>query len=285
MKKNKTFNESQYGAMRTAFLAAFPKIFTDIDYSGEIFSCIKESALKHGFSFSPELFNNQMAVEIEARHKALNLELKKHLTKNTLVIEIAAGLSPRHLQFPNVDYIEMDFEPILDVKREVYEKLKANSKNSLVPVDLSNKESFSKALKSVVTKKQYSKIIIINEGLFWYLTKDEILQMTNVIKSAMSTQNWVWITTDCPAEKKNEDSYRKVISDSAKAKRGTFCGYTDFTEFFKQLNLTNERFNLSHYVKPKNLSSAKLFSISEENTIKRINSYTNIAVLKETRRS
>ena len=38
---NNNFNESQYAAMRTAFLTAYPKIFTDIDYSIDIFSNMK----------------------------------------------------------------------------------------------------------------------------------------------------------------------------------------------------------------------------------------------------
>ena len=41
---------------------------------------MKDLALDKGFYFAPNLFNNQMAIEIEARHKALNKALEKHIT-------------------------------------------------------------------------------------------------------------------------------------------------------------------------------------------------------------
>ena len=106
------------------FLTAFPKVFTNIEYASEIFANMKELAMKEGFSFLPNLFNNEMAIEIEARHKAVSKTLLKNITNNTLVIEIAAGLSPRRLEFKEYDYLEVDFKPIMDVKRNIYKNIK-----------------------------------------------------------------------------------------------------------------------------------------------------------------
>lgn len=59
-KLTEKFGEAQYGAIRTSFLTAFPKIFTDIDFSIEIFSKMKNLATKKGFAFLPSMFSNEM---------------------------------------------------------------------------------------------------------------------------------------------------------------------------------------------------------------------------------
>lgn len=277
---NNQFNEAQFGAMRTAFLTAFPKIFTDIDYSQEIFYNMKDLALDKGFYFAPNLFNNQMAIEIEARHKALNKALEKHITPNSLVIEIAAGMTPRHLQFKAYNYLEVDFAPIMDIKKDIYQKINQNNSldNTVIGIDLADTKNLRVFLADVVKTKQYDKIIILNEGLFWYLTKEEIAAMTTVIYESLVGTDWMWITSDCPTEDKIVDDYRKVISDSAKVKRGTFADYNDFSDFFKALGLNNQRHKLSDFLIYKDLTSAKLFSVEESEAIRRINSYTDIAI-------
>lgn len=114
------FTEQQNNIMRTAFLTAFPKIFTDIDYSMEIFSCMRKLVTEQGFTFQPEQFSNAMSLEIEARHKAVNRVLDQVIDKDTLVIELASGLSPRRLQYQNNDYAELDFAPITAIKKSIY---------------------------------------------------------------------------------------------------------------------------------------------------------------------
>ncbi len=275
------YSEQQYGAMRTAFLTAFPKIFTDIDFSSQIFSEMKTLAMKKRFAFLPNHFSNEMSVEIEARHKGLNFALERFVSKNDLIIEIAAGLSPRHLQYKNFNYLELDFKPIMDIKREIYKSLDYKSlADSLNNVDLTNIKElhnfFTKALKN----KNYNKIIILNEGLFWYLSKSEIAELTNEISSSIGNFDWMWITSDCPVTDKVDKDYRNTISDSAKVKRNTFEDYEDFSNFFKNLGLSNKRYSLKDFVKYKDLSSAKFFSLDENQAVQRINTYTNIAILK-----
>jgi hypothetical protein len=104
--------------------------------------------------------------------------------------------------------------------------------------------------------------------------------MTNEIKSSLENFNWIWITSDCPPATNNNDEYRNTISKSAKVKRGTFSDYQDFTLFFENLNLTNTRFKLLDYIKIKDISSAKFFSIDENKTAEKLNAYTDIAIIK-----
>lgn len=280
----KEFNEEQYSVMRTAMLTAFPKIFTNIIYSSEIFNIMKDLAIENGFSFSPDLFNNKMAIEIEARHKALSSALAKHISKDTLVVEIAAGFSPRHLEFKEYNYVEVDFKPVMEIKKQLYSTLGFNSiTNRLFDADLSVSNELEAVLNKIKNSFKFKQVIILNEGLFWYLTKTDIQNMTKTIQSSLDGTDWMWITTDCPAEKKNTEEYRKVISNSANSKRGTFIDYNDFTEFFNTLGLSNNRFKLSDFVSFENLSSANLFSVNKTDTINKIESYTDIAIFKPTK--
>ena len=278
----KNFNEAQFGAMRTAFLTAFPKIFTDIDYSIDFFSKMKNLATKKGFAFMPSHFTNEMAIEIEARHKALNKDLQKNITKDTLVIEIACGISPRRLEFKDYEYAELDFKPVIEIKKDIYKSLGfSNLTNSLFEVDLADTQELRKSLKKVLKTKTYKNVVVLNEGLFWYLTKDEIRNMTNEISLALKDIDWKWITSDCPTLSKLDANYRSIIADSAKVKRGTFADYQDFTVFFDELCLKNSSYKLSNFVKVKDLSSANLFAVSEEQTLNRINTYTDISILSK----
>lgn len=242
---SENYNEAQYGAMRTAFLTAFPKIFTDIDYSTQIFDKMKELSIKKGFSFLPTHFTNEMAIEIESRHKALNGALSKHISKGCLVIEIAAGLSPRHLQYKDYDYVEIDFKPVIDIKKAIYKSMGYNFNDMLFDADVTDTSRLKEIFSKVLNKKSYKKIIVVNEGLFWYITKENISNMTKQFINSFEKTDWLWITSDCPTIDKNTSEYRNVIANSAKVKRGkTFDDYADFTDLFKQLGLSNKQYKL-----------------------------------------
>ena len=278
----KTYDDQQLSAMRTSFLTAFPKIFSDIEYSLEFFSEMKNLATEKGFTFLPEHFSNEMSVEIEARHKSLNHAIKSNLVENTLIIEIASGLSPRHLQFSSNEYVECDFKPIMDIKREIYKSMgHENLVETLCDADISNVKKFKNFITKSINKKNYQKIIIVNEGLFWYLSKPIIQKMTQQIISVLKGKNWIWITTDCPVVDKNNFEHRKIISKSANVKRGgIFKDYNDFSSFFNDIGLTNISYSLSNFIKYQDLSSAKFFSIEKQDAINRIDSYTKIAILQ-----
>jgi len=282
MSTKKQFTDEQLKSMRTAFLTAYPKIFTNIKYSTEIFSYTKELALKHNFSFLPNMFNNEMSIEIEARHKATSKVLAKHITSDTLIIEIASGMSPRNLEFENENYLEIDFEPIISIKKAIYKAFgKEKLTNNLYGIDLTNINELKKFLSNIIKQRHFKQIIIVSEGLFWYLTKEQISNLTQTFIDSFTDIDWIWITADCPTEELSEESYRKVISNSANVKRGTFENYEDFSNFFKNLGLNNTKFYMSKLLKYNDLSSAKLFSVDRINTMKRIDNYTKIAKLEK----
>ena len=127
--------------MRTGVLTAYPKIYSDIDYSQEIFYNALSVAKDYGFTFQPEQFVANMAVEIEGRYKAVSSILRSKISKSkrTLVIEFAVGLSPRRLEFLELDYLESDFEPMMKMKKQIYKKMGFQKfEKGLFAVDLAN---------------------------------------------------------------------------------------------------------------------------------------------------
>lgn len=278
------YEEAKYNIMRTAFLTAFPKIFTNINYAVDIFSSMKDLAIQKGFSFQHNLFSNEMAIEIEARHKALNYTLDKYLTEDTLIIEIAAGMSPRHLEYKKYNYVELDFEPVIETKKEIYSILGFPELSStLYGLDITNIESLHNLLNILISKeKHYDQIIILNEGLFWYLKKENIAEITNEFKISFKDNNWIWITSDCPTTEKSNEEYRNTVSKSANVKRGgTFSDYNEFSDFFNKLELKNTSFKLSELIDYEKISSAQFFSFKEDETLNKIDTYTDIAILEK----
>ena len=135
-----------------------------------------------------------------------------------------------------------------------------------------------------MTKKanieNYDQIILITEGLFWYLNKEIITNMTNAFSATLQNKNWLWISADCPTQDRMEEEYRNVISKSANVKREkTFSDFEDFSTFFENLNFEIIRKKIVDCVKAKDIHSASLFSITTIEATNRLNKYTDMAII------
>lgn len=147
-------------------------------------------------------------------------------------------------------------------------------------VDLSNVNQLHQCLETILENNKHRKIIVISEGLFWYLTKEIIMNIAQEFVIMFQSHDWCWVTADCPCDDRQDFEHRRIISDSAQVKRDLFTSYEDFKNLFANCNLISKRYKLSELLKYENLFSARLLSFSEQETINRINSYTNVAVLK-----
>lgn len=282
--------ENDYSIMRTAILTAFPKIFTDIEFSNEIFQQSLKLANLYNFSFQPELFTAKMSVEIEARYKAVSNALS-HQIKETggeqeriLVIEIATGLSPRCLQFNNVDYIESDMKPVIELKKRIFKNLNFQDKiKNFYIADLTKPEQLKNFLLKIPQTSKYKKVIIVSEGLFWYMKQEDIAKMANVFTQTFGDK-MIWISSDCPVKTPSSGEYRKIISTSANSKRNTFESIDDFVQFFQKLGFKTSYKCLSSLVSPQKIKSGKIFSLSTDEIQKRIDSYTNVALISPIKR-
>ncbi len=283
--KGTKYTLDQQNTMRTAFLTAFPKIFTDIPYANDIFSETIRLANSWRFSFQPEQFVAKLAVELEARHRALSCTVREQVNKigDCLIIELGAGLSSRRLEFKDMSYIEVDYPPMVEIKSNIYEKLGFSVKSGeLIGADLTNINDLDYIIKSIAILKPDCPVIIVSEGLFWYLTRDDMLTLSKFVHTMLSSHRGLWITGDCPPKidiYKN-DKYRNVIAESSSRKIDEpFGSLSEFVDFFISLGFNINSTKMEQWVKNDEIVSARLFSLSPETTLNRMRAYTDIAVL------
>ena len=264
---------------RTAFLTSYPKIFTDILNASDFFSKAINISVRYGFEFQPNLFENRMCVEIESRYKALNALIKTHLNDKTLIIELASGLSPRKIEFAHFPFYEIDLPEIIEIKKEIYKDMNINC-DSLISMDLSDTTILFDVLSEIIEKNYGKDILIVSEGLFWYLKRKDIQGMVDVFKKAFCHTEWKWLTADCFAQEIFEPDYRKVIAKSSnKSSIEPFADFEDEFKFFSDNGLTLQRYQITELIDVCDVSSGKFFHIPENEIKTRMNNYTDIACL------
>ena len=276
-------NSSKYDIMRTAILTAFPKIFTDIPYSNSIFQISIQNSVALGFSFDPYMFSSEMSLEIEARYKSLNAMINEQLQlfgNDLLIIEFGSGLSPRRLEFNKTKYYEFDLPQINALKKHVYETLDCEElSESLCDVDLKCKSDVEILLSAIQNNNQNCKVIIVSEGLFWYLNRATISSLIRVLIK-LYNDNWIWLTSDCPTQSVLDKPYKHIISKSSNRNPlKPFRNVTEYFEFFNSLSCDVSSHKIRSYISEKNLFSADLFSINNDEVIERVDGYTDLAII------
>lgn len=271
-----------FHTQRTAFLTSYPKIFTDILNASDFFSKAINVSARYGFEFQPSLFENQMCIEIESRYKALNSLIRKHLNNKTLIIELASGLSPRKIEFAHYPYYEIDLPEIIEIKKEIYKDMNISC-DGLICMDLCDKTILYDLLNEIIENYNDKDILIVSEGLFWYLKRNDIQGMVDVFKKVFCHSEWKWLTADCFAQEVFEVDYRKVIAKSSnKSSIEPFADFDDEFNFFSDNGLTLERYQIIELINTCDVSSGKFFHISENEIKTRMNNYTDIACLRVT---
>lgn len=278
------YTQEQHNTMRTAFLTAFPKIFTDIPFATEIFSQAIRFAHESGFRFQPEQFVAKLAIELEARHKAINSAIRKHVAKyrnNVVILELGAGLSSRRLEFSNLPYIEIDFMPVIELKRKIYKMLGYSCDNDeFLGVDMANVDDLVKITHRVGQFNETRSILVVSEGLFWYLTRSTVQTLAKSIHNILSSSNGIWIAGDCPSEflQPKEEEYRTVIAKSSDRRMDEpFATLADYIDFFESEQYTVIQTKMEQWLDPMTIVSANIFSPSLKLTLDKLRTYTDIA--------
>jgi len=250
----------------TATLTAYPKIFTDIEYSSEIFQEIS----KHN-PIPEELIVKKLAPEIEARYKLINKILDA--TDSTQILELASGLSSRGITYtknPKVKYVEMDLPPLQELKKNILNSLKINNVNlKLLSGNALRPEDFYKAISFFDVKKS---ITIVNEGLLRYLNFDEKALVAKNIRHVLEKAGGLWITSDITRksflnnQNKNMPYFNQnMISKTNKSYNNyAFDNMEHVEEFFDNLGFSMEVH--SYYEVEKELISPLKLGYSAEKT-------------------
>lgn len=286
IKNKQNYSSNERAIMRTSILTLYPKIFTDIPFANKIFSSAVNLACEYGFVFQPDLLVAQLSVEIEARHKAVNQALVQNLNElgdNVIIVELASGLSPRKLEFSDYHYVEVDYPPVQEMKKEIYKNLGYRfNASDLIGANLTNREDLNRIENSILKINNKKSVIIVSEGLFWYLNDEGISNLAQKFYELTQKLNGLWITGDCPLahESANTENYKAVIADSSKRSRDKpFDSYKSFKLFFNKIGFSVESKRICDLINLNELVSAKFFAEKESRVKERLDTYTNIATL------
>jgi O-methyltransferase involved in polyketide biosynthesis len=194
-------NESFEALHRTAWLTAYPRTFTDIPLSSEIYEELEQTRIAHNEPGVPDqLKYNRLAPQLEARYKLINRLIAKN--ESTQIVELAAGLSPRGLiatKDKGVTYVEMDLPAMVGEKQTIIDGL---TRRGAVTPSKNFHLIAGSALEfaDIASVKQYldirEPVTIVNEGLLRYFSLDEKAKIARNIRSILETQGGAWITPD-----------------------------------------------------------------------------------------
>jgi O-methyltransferase involved in polyketide biosynthesis len=194
-------NNSYDKISQTAILTAYPRIFTDIPFSKEIFEEFeKRRKEKNLGEISLDLKVPKLAPELEARYKLVDKLLKQNQT--TQILEIASGFSARGIEWaknPNIEYVEVELAGLLEEKEEIIKKIIE------IPENLHLKEGNALSLEDLrdATRffKKEKRIAVVHEGLLRYLNFEEKALVAKNVHSFLEEFGGVWITPDITLKK------------------------------------------------------------------------------------
>ena len=197
----------------TAWMVAYRRTFSDIPFSKEIFEKLEEIRDRNKYDeISADLKKPELAPQFEARHKLIDKLIYASGIKQ--VLELASGFASRGLTMSKddkINYVEMDLSSVIKEKEQIVTEI-AQDKNFDVPINLHfesgnvlDLNSFNRAAKHLNASEP---LIITNEGLLRYLTREEKARVAQNIRKILSEFGGEWITSDI--------SLRKIFSKENK---------------------------------------------------------------------
>lgn len=271
------FNE----VIPTAILTAYPRTFSDIPYSQEIF----DELLRHHKEIDESLMVDRIAVELEARSKLVDKLIGT--TGTTQVLELASGFSSRGLIFaqkPNTQYVELDLPDLTRVKEKIISNIAVIPSNLHVIGGNALRESdFKKASDYFDSDKQ---VVVVNEGLLRYLTFDEKATVAKNIRGVLKKFGGVWISGDGAtrsfrnSQDKNVPSVNTTLMNTTNRNSigNAFESQDHFRTFFDELGFTVEFFDYTTV--QDDLSSPKRLGLSEQDVSDKLLAYASAIIFR-----
>lgn len=201
----------------TALIPAFARgEHTDIPWAKEMAACLKERGLDLSASAWSDVAASTYAAFMEARFKSVNHILEGHGA--TQVLELAAGLSPRGMDFAQrgVTYVEMDLADSMERKRAIVTAVLGT-----VP------EKLHLCAGSVIEQEQFRNcaavfadepVAVTTEGLLRYLTFDEKRRLAANVRVLLARFGGMWVTPDIHLRKFAE-GHRRVARHAMETER------------------------------------------------------------------
>jgi O-methyltransferase involved in polyketide biosynthesis len=237
-------------------VSALRSKYTDMPYAKEIYRAVKlitkprlytgtGPILSRLARFAPHSMSR--VAFLESRYLSVNGVLK-NFDDSYAVVEIAAGLSPRGLEWSgsNALYIETDLPDMLSIKQQVLDKVlleKGISRarnHHFCPLNALDYDDWERLGQRFFSAGK-SNIAIVHEGLAGYLSREEKGKLRDNIKRFFQkySTTGVWITPDFyPYDGARRTWILKLgqrwLERKTKTKRHHFANRQEVLEFFAQ---------------------------------------------------
>ncbi len=236
----------------TAQLAAYMRQFSDIPFAGDVAELLHSrevfEALLQGHNLSPEDLH-WYAPSFEVRYKSVTDAIRD--TGSHQVLELASGLSLRGLVFtqdPGYTYIESDLTGISTGKKAIIASLR--QKYGLVDhgnlhfpaVNALERSQLQAAVKDL---NRDQPLVVVSEGLFPYLSPDEMRSVVSNIRELLAEFNGSWITPDFSIKEEvnqvseQQRSFRRIVAAATEHPmyNNAFDSLEQLTAFLKDMGL------------------------------------------------
>ncbi len=183
---------------------------------------------------------------LELRYNAVSQALQ--LYPESAVLEIAAGYSTRGLVecLHREAYIETDLDKLIVHKKKVIDLMpegKSSSCHYFKPLNICNPQSVEQVGNFIQSLGLTKPVVVINEGLFMYLTPSQQQMARDNIKTFLAkySPDGAWITTDFSERDLNltmlQQFMMNKLSKEVKRKLNYFPDDDSVTDFLKAANL------------------------------------------------
>ena len=236
-----------------AWGVAYRRTFADIPYSLEIFGELRRIVSRP--PLTPDLEDPKASLhdlQFEARFKLVDRLLEQAGANQ--ILEIASGFSPRGIrlsQNPSVKYVEVDLPAIIELKKDIVDKLEQVGKIP-TPVNLhfvAGDALQIQEMERAVERFGGGPIAVVNEGLLRYLSFDEQASLARNIHCLLESHGGVWITPDISVQKKSpghpdgkaEDRLQVARMSGIDLSKNRFENERAACAFFENLGFSVER--------------------------------------------
>lgn len=196
------FKDEQYTAIiPTAYLTAYPRTFTDLPYSKEIFEQLEILRQENGDPVvADELKVEKLAPEIEARYRLVNKLIQQ--LHPSQILELASGLSTRGMvmvENHDVTYVEVDLNEMAVLKKRLTSTIMKQASD--LYIESGNVLRLSDLEKAVAPFDPNKPLVIIHEGLLRYMNFAEKAQIARNVHALLERFGGTWITPDVTLKK------------------------------------------------------------------------------------
>jgi O-methyltransferase involved in polyketide biosynthesis len=237
----------------TAQLAAYMRQFSDIPFASDVAELMHSrevfEALLQGQQMTPEDLLWYAPI-FELRYKSVTEAIRR--TGSRQVLELASGLTLRGLAFtqdPRYTYIESDLTGISAEKKVIIDRLRqkyglADHANLHFPaVNALDRSQLQEAAKRL---NRDQALVIVNEGLFQYLSPDEMRAVVGNIRELLSEFKGCWITPDFSIKDEvnqvteQQRNFRRIVTAATEHKmyNNAFDSLEQLMAFLREMGLS-----------------------------------------------